>query len=174
MLYANKVQTTKWYLKYREDVYNYIYSLVKESYLAEDLVQETFIKAYLKAGTFKGSSSVKTWLYSIAYNLTMDFFRKKKSRYELQDQYINNQDWSKLLWDIRNWEVNRELISSINNLKSSYRKVIILRKLNGYSVKETGEMLNWSENKVKVTLSRAISYLRIQTNNEEQDKRLKP
>ena len=173
-MYANKVQTTKWYLKYREDVYNYIYSLVKESYLAEDLVQETFIKAYLKAGTFKGSSSVKTWLYSIAYNLTMDFFRKKKSRYELQDQYINSQDWGKLLWDIRSWEVNRELISSINNLKSSYRKVIILRKLNGYSVKETGEMLNWSENKVKVTLSRAISYLRIHTNNEEQDKRLKP
>lgn len=162
MLYVNNVKVTKWYLNYREDVYKYINSIVKNYSLAEDLVQETFIKAYLKANTFKGKSSVKTWLYSIAYNLTMDFFKKKKSICTLQDIYIKNQDWNAILWDIRKWEANKELIVSINNLKSSYRQVIILRKLQGYSVKETGEILNWSENKVKVTLSRAIKYLRNQ------------
>lgn len=167
MLLANNHKITKWYLNYRGDVYNFINSLVKESYLAEDLVQETFTKAYLKASTFKEGSSVKSWLYSIAYNLTMDFFRKRKARYELQDRYINSHDWNKNLWDIRNWEINRGLIESINNLKNSYRKVIILRKLYGYSVKETGEILNWSENKVKVTLSRAIGSLRTQVVVEE-------
>lgn len=64
--------------------------------------------------------------------------------------------------DITNWEEYTELIDTLNNLKDSYKQVIILRKLQGYSVKETGEILNWSENKVKVTLSRAIRSLRNQ------------
>jgi len=162
MLYANNAKVTNWYLKYREDVYKYINSIVLESQLAEDLMQDTFVKAYLKASTFEGRSSVKTWLYSIAYNLTMDFFKKKKTNHKLQNSYIKNQNWHEILWDIKKWEDNRELIASINRLKESYRQVIILRKLQGYSVKETGEILNWSENKVKVTLSRAICYLRKQ------------
>ncbi|MEI2466904.1 RNA polymerase sigma factor [Niallia taxi] len=162
MLYANNAQVTSWYLKYRVDVYKYINSLVLEPTLAEDLMQETFVKAFLYSSTFEGRSSVKTWLYSIAYNLTMDFYKKKQSFQKFKNNYIKNQNWNKVLFDITNWEEYTELIDTLNNLKDSYKQVIILRKLQGYSVKETGEILNWSENKVKVTLSRAIRSLRNQ------------
>ncbi len=53
--------------------YKYIYSIVNDLDLAEDLMQETFLKAYIKANTFRENASVKTWLFRIAYHVSMDF-----------------------------------------------------------------------------------------------------
>ncbi|WP_143596025.1 RNA polymerase sigma factor [Terribacillus aidingensis] len=154
-------------MKYRDDVCKYIYSLVSERSMAEDLMQDTFVKAYLKADTYNGRSSVRTWLYSIAHNATMDLFRKQKSFVEWKDKYIKNHTWFEGLWDIRISENKNGLYGSLNKLESSYKQVILLRKIQGYSIKETGELLNWSETKVKVTLYRALRFLQKQLIEDE-------
>lgn len=156
-----------WYIKYRDDVYKYIYSLVKEHTLAEDLMQDTFVKAYTRADMYNGSSSVRTWLYSIAHNTTMDLFRKQKTFHKWKDKYIKNQTWFDGSWDIRISENKKGLYGSLNKLDNSFRKVILLRKIQGYSVKETSELLNWSESKVKVTLYRALRFLQRQLIKDE-------
>lgn len=158
----NKNYVESWYVDYRHEVYKYIISLVNDLNLAEDLMQDTFEKAYIKANTFQEKSSVKTWLFRIAYNVSIDFFRKQKSQQKCKNSYIAEKSLNENNWDLYQREDNKELIDILNNLKDSYKNVIILRKLHGYSVKETGELLNWPESKVKVTLSRAIRYLKRQ------------
>lgn len=56
-------------------------------------------------------------------------------------------------------ETSKELYIALNRMKQSYREVIILRKIKGFSIKETSEVLSWSESKVKSTLHRAIPAL---------------
>ncbi|UQZ37406.1 RNA polymerase subunit sigma-70 [Paenibacillus sp. PK3_47] len=63
---------------YGEDVWNYIYFLTKSSDQADELTQEVFIKCYYRIGTYRGASSLKTWLFTIARNTV---FTYRKSRF---------------------------------------------------------------------------------------------
>lgn len=66
------------YDRYHQDLYQFIYYMVKNRTTAEDLVQEVYIKVFKSYDTFKGESSPKTWMFSIARHVTIDFFAKKK------------------------------------------------------------------------------------------------
>ena len=66
------------YELHSDRIYQYIYFLVGKKQLAEDLTQETFIKAFKQQHTFRHESSNLTWLMKIARNLTYDYFRRKK------------------------------------------------------------------------------------------------
>ncbi len=72
--------------------------------------------------------------------------------------YIRECNMHGNIFGLRDSFDEKELYVILNNLKDSYKKVIILRKLHGFSVKETSELLNWTESKVKVILSRAMQY----------------
>ncbi|MFJ7733638.1 RNA polymerase sigma factor [Lysinibacillus sp. NPDC097231] len=66
----------KWFDEYGESVLTYIFLMVRNYQQAEDLTQETFIKAFRHQEQFEHKSAVKTWLFSIAHNVTKDYFRK--------------------------------------------------------------------------------------------------
>ena len=65
------------YRRYRDDVYRYLVALTHDPTLAEDLLSETFLCAVQKAGTFRGQSSEKIWLFGIARNLWLQSLRKE-------------------------------------------------------------------------------------------------
>lgn len=69
-------ELTKWFDEYGESILIYILLIVRDYQSAEDLTQETFIKAYKNQQKFEQKSTVKTWLFSIAFNVTKDYFRK--------------------------------------------------------------------------------------------------
>ena len=73
------------YRRYRDDVYRYLAALTHDPTLAEDLLSETFLCAVQKAGTFRGQSSEKTWLFGIARNLWLQFLRKNRPTVEYND-----------------------------------------------------------------------------------------
>jgi RNA polymerase sigma-70 factor, ECF subfamily len=73
---------TEWLDEYGESILTYILLMVRDYQQAEDLTQETFIKAYRHQQKFEQKSSVKTWLFSIAQNVTKDYFRKN-TRYNI-------------------------------------------------------------------------------------------
>ena len=60
------------YDQYHNDLYQFIFYMVKDKYLTEDLVQEVYIKVIQSYDTFQGKSSEKTWLFSIARHVTID------------------------------------------------------------------------------------------------------
>src|SRR5579863_4949493 len=65
-------------LRYKTKVYNYIFRMVHSALDAEDLTQETFVRAYLSIRSFQSRASLNTWLFRIATNLCIDFSRKNK------------------------------------------------------------------------------------------------
>src|SRR5271167_2149583 len=77
--------------RYQERIYATIYHMTSNHEDANDLVQETFIKAYRALKTFKGDSSFYTWIYRIAVNKTINFLKQRKNRVQLS---LNDMDFN--------------------------------------------------------------------------------
>ncbi|MED1469248.1 RNA polymerase sigma factor [Bacillus salipaludis] len=158
-----KEQITDWYDQHSKSVLSFILIMVKDYQQAEDLTHDTFVKAYLYYESFKHHSSEKTWLFSIAHNLTVDFLRKRKPAMVLKEMFHLQKDNPQLPEEIvRIKEEAYELYQALGELKDTYRKVIVLRKVKGFSIEDTSRILGWSESKVKSTLFRAIPAFRKQ------------
>jgi RNA polymerase sigma-70 factor, ECF subfamily len=152
-----------WYDQHSKSVLTFILLLVKDYQQAEDLTHDTFVNAYLYYDSFKHHSNEKTWLFSIAHNLTVDFFRKRKPIMYFKELFILQKDNNPLPEEIIKIKENSyELYKALGEIKDTYRKVIILRKIQGFSIEDTAKILSWSESKVKSTLFRAIPVLRKQ------------
>lgn len=134
--------------------------MVRDYQQAEDLTHETFLKAYLHMDSFEKKSSVKTWLFSIARNITIDFLRKNKRITVLNNQQFTEADKRPLPEEMVVFKENSlELYNALGKLKESHREILILRKIKGMSIEETARILNCSETKVKSLLFRALPAL---------------
>lgn len=133
----------------------------------EDLMQETYIKAYTHLGSFENRASFKTWIVKIMLNqcyhkrLKFSFKREIIDQTDLEGKsapMFNNQptDANKI---IQNRELKEVLEGAVRHIPEAYRMVFTLRELNGMSVNETSQALNISESNVKVRLNRAKAML---------------
>ncbi|WP_289139580.1 RNA polymerase sigma factor [uncultured Brevibacillus sp.] len=146
----------QWFRAYSNDVYRFLVYYTGRKDI-DDLVQETFIRA-LKAHQHTEIVNPKTWLFAIARNVAIDEKRKKKLRNWLPDlflQHLVSRDKTPEE-SLELGENKRILYDTINQLKRSYRDVLILRGIKGLSSAETAEVLGWSEAKVHITLHRAL------------------
>ncbi|MCD8510916.1 MAG: RNA polymerase sigma factor [Bacillus sp. (in: Bacteria)] len=151
----------EWYNLYSDAIFKYICVMTRDYQQAEDLTHETFIKAYNGYETFQHEAETKTWLFRIAHNVTIDFHRKRKPLRIIESFLQNKKDSNPLPEEtLQMKEEAKELYKALGQLKPAYREVIVLRKIKGFTVKEASEILGWSENKVKVTLHRAIPILK--------------
>lgn len=157
MLDYNKQEISNWYEEYSESIFKYIFMMVKEFYQAEDLTHETFVKAYVNIQSYNRDSSPRTWLYSIAHNVTIDHIRKQRPILLFKEVFPNKKDEDPLPEEAIVIKENaKELHAALGTLKASYREIIILRKIHGFSISETMVILRCSESKVKSTLFRAM------------------
>ena len=136
--------------------------LNRQKELAEDLTQETFYRAFKNIHSFNKQASMSTWLLKIARNATYDHFRRKRiiqffgfGKGELEDTNAPLPE-EKL---VKKDEASR-LYNALSTLKKDYRDVLILRKINESSIKETAYILGWTETKVKSTMARAFAALK--------------
>jgi RNA polymerase sigma-70 factor, ECF subfamily len=161
---SNNRMIADWFQLYSDRIYTFLVYRMGTSDV-EDLVQEVFIRALNSMDSFKRNANPKTWLYSIARNLAIDELRKKqRQRLSITSFSQSNHEAASLetpetLLFLN--EENRELLAKINKLKTNYRDVLLLRGMNGLDVKETAEILNWTENKVRVTYHRACKKLQM-------------
>jgi len=140
---------------------------------AEDVLQNTFLKAFQKIGSFEGRSNVSTWLFRIATNEALMLIRKQKPEMnvsEFSDEDIDEVespvqfiDWcclpeSELMSD----ETRHMMDKAIYQLSEALRIVFILRDIEGLSIQETSQVLDLSETAVKTRLLRARLKLREQ------------
>jgi RNA polymerase sigma-70 factor, ECF subfamily len=151
-----------WYEMYYEDIYRFILFMMGDTQCCEDLVHDTFVRAHTAYDRFQHQSNVKTWLFSIAKHLVIDEIRKRKRR-RWFSAFVNEREIPSnfnLEQHTENKEMIMQLMTAIQQLKPHYRLVITLKKIEGYSTKEIAQILNWSEAKVRKTLSRAMQALR--------------
>ncbi len=151
-----------WVQQYSDDLYRFlIYKM--GSHDVEDLVQETFIKAINGLHAFKGDANPKTWLLSIARNVAIDELRRRKrQKWKEQVSYDSSYDSHSEQNPEADFLLNEhyQLIqSTIREMKTAYRDVLILRGIQEMAIKETAEILNWTEAKVQSTYYRARKVL---------------
>ncbi|UFU00639.1 RNA polymerase sigma factor [Radiobacillus kanasensis] len=157
-----------WYDQYSVYLFKYVLKMVKDVQTAEDITQDTFIKAFNKMGMYEEIRHPKTWLFRIAHNLTVDYIRKQAPILLIKDFFFQEKDMGPSTESqVVIKESSKELYEAILKLKPSYREVIILRKIEGFSVQDTAQILKWSESKVKTTLLRALRTLEKQLSEEE-------
>jgi RNA polymerase sigma-70 factor, ECF subfamily len=138
---------------------------------AEDVLQESFLKAYTHLDDFQGNSKFYTWLVRIAVNEALMKLRKRRSdkTVPLDDPIDTGED--SVVREVAVWEDNPEerysreelaeiLDQAIQSLKPAYRTVFILRDIEEMSIEETAEALNLSISAVKSRLLRARLQLR--------------
>jgi len=139
---------------------------------AEDVLQNTFLKALQHLKDFEGRSSVSTWLYRIASNEALMLLRKQRPEISLSDavqdddsnsDYFPEQftDWCCLPEDeFLLSESKAALDRAVGHLPETQRIVFILRDIEGLSIRETSEALDLNEAAVKTRLLRARLHLR--------------
>jgi RNA polymerase sigma-70 factor (ECF subfamily) len=138
---------------------------------AEDVLQETFLKAYTHLDDFQGNSKFYTWVVRIAVNEALMKLRKRRSdrTVPLDDPIDTGED--EMVREIAVWDQNPEdtysreelgtiLDEAVQSLKPAYRTVFILRDIEELSIEETAETLNLSISAVKSRLLRARLQLR--------------
>jgi len=154
------------YKKYHHDVFQFLFYMVKNKELAEDLVQEVYIRVLKAYSKFEGKSSEKTWLFSIARNVAIDHFRKQKG---WKQRIMEKFDWSK--GEIKDeGRLPEEIAMQKEEIQHIYRcldlctidqrLVILMRYIHELSISETAEALKWTESKVKTTQHRALKVLK--------------
>ena len=124
---------------------------------AEDLLQESFIKAFNKLDTFNNNGALGGWLRKIAVNTALEHYRKNKNKTVVLD--LNQVD--SLIPDnaIESLELE-DLLKKIQSLPTGFRTVFNLYAVEGYNHREIGEMLSISEGTSKSQYSRARVLLR--------------
>jgi RNA polymerase sigma-70 factor (ECF subfamily) len=155
--------------KYQGRLYNTLLHLVRSPEEAEDVVQETFVQAFLKLETFQGRSAFYTWLYRIAFNLSVSRRRRRRpevsvdqqretSGYEPQD---TGSEPGELL--LRAEEI-AQVRQAIGRLSQEHRAILVLRDIEGCDYQTIGEILDLPAGTVRSRLHRARLQLRDELN----------
>ncbi|MDR3577602.1 MAG: sigma-70 family RNA polymerase sigma factor [Anaerolineaceae bacterium] len=152
-------------------IYRVAFQILGDAQDAEDVLQETYIKAFNSLADFEGRSSLSTWLYRIAINEALTLVRKRKPQTVSVDEGHDDDDPDREGMEIVNWcclpegellssEARHFLDQAIQNLPESLRVVFVMRDLEGLSIQDTAQALNLSESNVKTRLLRARLRLR--------------
>ena len=142
----------KIYKEYHSDVYYYIYSLCHNESLTQDLVSETFYQVMISLTNFKYKSSMKTWIFSIARNVTYKYLKQKKVEIDID-----------LIGEFSCLSEVSLITDEINEYIKQLPKVnqdIFNMKLEGYMYEEIAEKLNMNQNSVRVINHRNKKFLK--------------
>jgi RNA polymerase sigma-70 factor (ECF subfamily) len=148
--------------------------MVRDTALAQDLTQETFIRAQKGLKDFRGESSPLTWLFRIANNLCLDHLRKEKGKGLMIDffEYLDHQDHAaeesekgeesnQQVHLLEQREMSECVQEFVYRLPEGYRSVMLLYYLEGFSIEEIAGILGASPVSIRVRLHRAREELRI-------------
>jgi RNA polymerase sigma-70 factor (ECF subfamily) len=147
------------YEKYSDKVKGYIYPKVTNRADAEDLHSAVFIKVYQKFDTFDQSkASVSTWVYTIARNTVIDYFRARRIHEEVQEDSAISED--NVADELLNQEALEELADALEQLPERERDLVILHYYNGLTLKEVAVKLHMSYSNCKLVHNKALMNLR--------------
>lgn len=154
------------YDEYYPKIVRYLKRLVGESE-AEDAAQESFVKISRSLDTFRGESSLSTWIYRIATNTAMDHLRSSSSKRDAEDKNLPTDegagpiDETPLLDTVLiRKDMNECIRGIVDALPDDYRTVLVLSEIEGLTNAEIAEVTNISLDTVKIRLHRARKKLR--------------
>ena len=151
------------YYDYYERIKRFIFALVKDEWVADDLVQETFIKVQKNLNQLRDDSKLSSWIFKIAYNLCHDHFRKM-SQSSKREQVLSEKKeiLSEPLFqkEFERYQMGECVQDKIRLLPESYQSFLVLFDLMEFSHQEIAEIMEISIENVKVRLHRARKKLK--------------
>jgi len=156
----DKTAFTNLYWDNVDRVYKHVFYRVCNQHSAEDITQETFIKAWKAIDKYqeRGNTFV-AWLIAIADNVTIDYLKSHNRNVPLDDDIIE-QPVSRSEMDIEKRDNRIDIRDAISKLPEEKQKVVIMRYIEGFSFSEIAKSLNKSNGAVRVVLHRALNDLR--------------
>jgi len=152
--------------RYATKMVNLAYQITGDRDLAEDIGQETFLRAYRSAARYRQISKFSTWLYTIAINLCRNELRRKKTKIFSIEGMAEREDDDKLRIDIADERMKPDLDlerkeirvlvrTAVAKLPPKFRTALVLRDIQGLTYEEIGGILNLAEGTVKSRINRA-------------------
>lgn len=163
--------------RYHGRLYNFIYRFVGDRETAEDIVQETFLRAFRKRDEYRAIANFSTWLFTIAGNLAKSELRRRKrwrmvsaERDEETDTGMELPDESARPDKVAESSIaDVQIQNAINSLPNNYRQVILLRDVEGMSYQEISEIVDCPVGTVKSRVNRARLKLQQKLKSEGRD-----
>jgi RNA polymerase sigma-70 factor, ECF subfamily len=153
-----------------KSVYNYVYRIINDKNEAEDITQETFLKAWKSFKKFDPNKNFKTWLFTIARNTTFDYLRKRKniSFSRLDAPEGEGGSFSETIPDIEplpdemfeRKELGKEVEKALSQIRQDFREIILLHYTEELTFDEISEVVGKPLNTVKSQHRRALSAIR--------------
>lgn len=149
------------YNTYFHDIYRFLLSLCHNHYTAEDLVQETFFRAYLYIENYQGEN-VKAWLFTVAHHAFIDHYRKHKRTVIQEDSYfLSLVDKKKIPEEmIVDLEEVGEIIHLLKDLPEKHKYAVLLHDFHELSYNEAAQIMNVKPSHFKVLLFRGRQAIR--------------
>ncbi len=164
MVYGDELEVENATLIFKGDyqrIFRYILSMVRNTAEAEDLTQETFLRAYCRRDSLKDEGAKTAWLYRIATNVCLDRLRQyarrapMESETDLDQTDVAEPDTPSLQQVIERDEMSACVQRYLNRLPDSYRAVILLHDMHDLTSPEIAQLLGASLSAVKIRLHRA-------------------
>jgi len=148
--------------RYKDRVAAVCFKMVKDKNTAEEVGQETFIRLYKSLEQYNFNSSLGTYITRIAINLSLnklDSIKRRRNRFTSQDE--GHESFASQDTSVSHKMETKELVQlALQHLNPEARSVVVLRMIEGYSVKETSDMLGIAEGTVMSKLSRAMKKMK--------------
>ena len=147
------------YKRYYKAMYNTSLRILKDSFEAEDVMQESFLVAFTKLGTFKGEVAFGAWLKRIVINRSLTQLKKNNRIDEVKLDVIPEQVEEAMDSDYSTIKA-KEISQAIGQLKDNYRLALTLNLIEGYDYEEIADIMNITYQNSRTTISRAKNKLR--------------
>lgn len=144
--------------RYKGMVYTIALKVLKDKDEAEEVAQESFVKAFTKLNLFRMDSSFSSWLYRIVYNTAISRTREKKREMEYQQETVATESFeqqAKAFSTLEQDDRKRYLNQAMQQLNSDDSLMLILFYYDGKSLDEITQITGYSDSNVKVRLYRA-------------------
>ena len=165
---GNQLAQLEVYNRYQHAMYNTALRIVKNNAEAEDVMQESFISAFAKLDSFKGTASFGSWLKRIVINNSIAHYRKSQRFVDVEDDSFveEKQETSFDGFDEDDYSAlkAKEVIRSMDEIHENYRQALTLHFIEGYDYEEMCEILEISYANCRTLISRAKESLRKKLN----------
>jgi RNA polymerase sigma-70 factor (ECF subfamily) len=149
--------------RYKRQIYSVTYSMTRNHADADDLSQDTFIRAYENLRRFNLGTNLRSWLCRIAVNLCIDHLRHKKrfpeDHLDDQPEPLSNHNLNPHN-SLESNELMENIMAAVDSLPRDQKTVVILREMQGLALKEIAEVMKCSESTVRWRLHYARKKLR--------------
>lgn len=166
---GDRTAMEKLYVMYYKPMFNTAYRIVNDFHFAEDIMQESFLKAFEKLDRFEGRSTFGAWLKRIVINESLQWLKKYK-RFQFnaeeiwKEELVEEDPDEDLLGD--NHVPPEKLLELLNRLKPNYKIILQLYFIEGYDYEEIGQIMGITYQNARTMLSRAKQKLKKLLENE--------